>query len=261
MCGRYFINEDGLPELALEFNATVPIELQEAIEWPTDDTEPTKAQRGAKFPRWNIAPTTQVPIIRWSETGELEVAMAEWWMTPRWAKEINYKYTTFNAKSEELISKPSWRASIKDRRCLVPCNGFYEWQGKKAPKTPYRVTATDQPLYAFAGLWDRATIDGKQHDSCTIITTEPSEFFTHFHHREAVILPRELRGVWMDQSIKEKGAVTSLLEILKPYPDELLQLEVVDDSIGNTRTKDNPQLKNPTICRWLNGKVETSKAG
>ena len=229
-------------EIARTFNATLPVELQTSFE----------------FPRFNVCPKSQVPIIRFNEEGAREMAMVEWWLTPRWSKEISSKYTTFNAVGEELSKKPAFRASVKDRRCLVPASAFYEWQGVAPNKTAYRVTTSDQPLYAFAGLWDRATIDGKVHDSCTIVTCEPSPFFTLFHHREAVILPTEQHAVWMDHTIKDADA---LAQILQPYPDELLQLEVVDKAIGNTRFKDDPRLEHPEICRWRNGAIERTRDG
>ena len=127
-------------------------------------------------PSWNVRPTTSQPILRIGDDGERELVLARWWFIPRWFKKDSikdWKATTFNARIEKAATAPTFRASWKDRRCLVPAAGWYEWTGPKTARVPnYFSIETNAPGICFAGLWDRSFLpDDTMVESFTIMTT------------------------------------------------------------------------------------------
>jgi putative SOS response-associated peptidase YedK len=119
---------------------------------------PQRVRPAAKLrPRYNIAPTTAVDVIRLGENGQRELVPMRWGLIPGWwkktAKEVP---ATFNARAESVVDKPMFRNAFKQRRCIIPASGFFEWTGAKAERQPHLFTAADgSPVLAFAGLWDR----------------------------------------------------------------------------------------------------------
>jgi len=130
MCGRYAIATSRLPRIE---NA-LGIELSELR------------------PRYNVAPTQTVPIVRATEAGRYELAEARWGLIPAWSKEPRTAYATFNARAETVAQKPAFRAAYRARRCLVPASGFYEWREEGGRKQPWYFSAADGQELAFAGL-------------------------------------------------------------------------------------------------------------
>src|SRR3954451_11889590 len=131
-------------------------------------------------PRYNIAPTTTIDGIRLDQDGGRELVPMRWGLIPGWwkksAKEVP---ATFNARAESVAAKPMFRSAFKERRCIIPASGFYEWTGEKAAKQPHLFTAADgSPVLAFAGLWDRwrDPDSGDEVLSCTIIVCGTSEW-------------------------------------------------------------------------------------
>ena len=169
-------------------------------------------------PRYNIAPTQAVPVIRAAASGR-ELAMLRWGLIPSWSKDEKMGNRLLNARSETAAEKPSFRTAFRRRRCLVVTDGFYEWRkvgsGKSAPKQPYYIRMRDERPFAFAGLWE--TWRGPKGaelptpiQSCTILTTEPNELMRSLHDRMPVILPPDDYAMWLDPSFEGIEALQSL---------------------------------------------------
>ncbi len=159
--------------------------------------------------RYNVAPTQEVPIIR-SQGGDGDggggraLAMLRWGLIPFWAKEPSIAYRMINARAETVATKPAFRAAFRARRCLVPADGFYEWQKRGRAKQPFRIVLKGEALFAFAGLWERwSGGEGEVIESCTIIVTEANELLRPIHDRMPVILDPADLGAWLDGSQAE----------------------------------------------------------
>jgi putative SOS response-associated peptidase YedK len=153
-----------------------------------------------------------------------------WGLVPSWAKDA--KLAPINAKAETLASKPMFRSLLKSRRCVIPTDGFYEWQkvpGQKG-KVPYRIELKDRSLFGFAGLWDTwKGPDGKEVPTFAIVTTKPNEVVAPIHDRMPVILTPEAEVVWLDPAVTEAKA---LAECLKPYPESEVKAYVVSTLVN-----------------------------
>jgi putative SOS response-associated peptidase YedK len=127
-------------------------------------------------PRYNIAPTQPVPVIRQNPKEPVrELSLMRWGLIPSWAKDSSVAAQMINARSEKAGTKPAFRGALKFRRCLIPADGFYEWQRRGKSKQPYCFEVNDGELFAFAGLWDRWKDPGGQWlKSCSILTTTPN---------------------------------------------------------------------------------------
>ncbi len=172
-------------------------------------------------PRFNVAPTQSVPVVRRDAEGRRRLSQLRWGLVPHWAKDLSIGAKMINARSETLAEKPSFRQAFAKRRCLVAADGFYEWRaekGRKAPKQPYRIEFPGRAPFAFAGLWERwgDREEGTRIDSVTIITTETNETLRPLHHRMPAILGPGVFALWLDPE-REKAALQALLQ---PYPDE-----------------------------------------
>jgi len=168
-------------------------------------------------PRYNIAPTQQVPVVIQKNDGN-RLLMVRWGLIPHWAKNMSFGNNLINARAETLREKPSFRKSLEQRRCLVLSDGFYEWKREGRTRKPYRIILQDGITFAFAGLWDSwSSPTGQKINSCTIITTTSNELMEPIHNRMPVILPQDMESVWLDQNVPWSSAVHS---ILTPYPAE-----------------------------------------
>jgi putative SOS response-associated peptidase YedK len=150
-------------------------------------------------PRYNIAPTTQIEVIRSTAAGNQLVPM-RWGLVPLWWKKpLNQLPATFNARAETVAEKPMFRSAFKARRCVIPAPGFYEWTGPKGEKTPHYFSARDGRPLAFAGLWESASHPETKElmDSATIIVGPANEWMSPFHNRMPVILHWADVGAWM----------------------------------------------------------------
>ena len=180
-------------------------------------------------PRYNIAPTTSVDVVR-SGDNNRELVSMRWGLVPFfWKKSLKELPATFNARAETVADKPMFRNAFKDRRCIIPASGFYEWTGEKGAKQPHLFTAANHaPVLAFAGLWDRwhdhAT--GDQVLSCTIIVSGASAWMTPYHDRMPVLLADKDFDGWLDGS--------SGPEILKPAPEAALREWPVPTRLSRT---------------------------
>jgi len=152
----------------------------------------------------NIPPSSSIPYIYHSNDSR-RVSLAHWGLIPSWAKDRSFSSNTFNARSETVADKPSFRQAFKQRRCLIPASGYYEWakvrvNGKVAGKQPFWIGRKDKSLFAFAGLYEHWTdkSSGELIESCTIITQDAYSSINHIHHRMPVILPSVNYREWLD---------------------------------------------------------------
>ena len=230
MCGRFTLHHT-LEELEERFAAEVEA--------------PTVAETA---PRYNIAPTQDILVV--TENGARHLQGYHWGLIPSWAKDAAIGSRMINARAETLAEKPSFRTALQRRRCLIPADGFYEWQdaaadlpsGKKAPRTPMHIRLQGGDLFAFAGLWDEwHAPDGSPLRSCTIITTAPNSVTAPIHDRMPVILRPEDEGLWLDRSVSDASA---LLPLLVPYPADVMEAYAVSRSV-NAPTVDDPACITP----------------
>jgi len=221
MCGRFTLHHT-LEELEERFAA-------EVVAGPKPETEP----------RYNIAPTQDILVV--TQNGARHLQAYHWGLIPSWAKDQAIGNKMINARAETLAEKPSFRTALSRRRCLIPADGFYEWQdapeGQKAPRTPMHIRLQDGGLFAFAGLWDEwHAPDGSPLRSCTIITTAPNAVTAPIHDRMPVILRPEDEALWLDRSVTDAPA---LLPLLVPYPAGLMEAYAVSRQV-NAPTVDDP---------------------
>ena len=217
MCGRFTLTVD-------------PADLQDAFE---NVTFPQKFA-----PRYNIAPTQPVLAIPNDESSAADFFL--WGLIPMWAKDPSIGNKLINARAETLAEKPSFRGSLKYKRCLILADGFYEWKsGASKTKTPYFIHMNDRKPFAFAGLWDTWTgPDGSPVNTCTIITTEPNDLMALIHNRMPAILHPRDYAKWLHPSPQTPD---SLLPLLKPYPDEQMNAYPVS-TLVNKPENDIPEL-------------------
>jgi putative SOS response-associated peptidase YedK len=170
-------------------------------------------------PRYNIAPSQSVAAVRPVPEGSgRELALLRWGLIPSWSKDPAIGNRLINARAETAREKPSFRNAFKRRRCLIPANGFYEWQRLERGKRPYFVRMRDERVFAFAGLWDRwESPDEGAVETCTILTISANAVLAPIHDRMPVILPPGEYDRWLDPSLKDPDSLTPLLV---PFPPE-----------------------------------------
>jgi putative SOS response-associated peptidase YedK len=188
-------------------------------------------------PRYNIAPSQNIPTIRLiSHASGREIVMLRWGLIPFWAKDRKIGYKMINARAESVADKPAFRAAFRQRRCLIPATGFFEWSHKNKTKQPYFIRLKDSNILAFAGLWEHwVGKDGEVIDSCTIITTDANKTVGNIHDRMPVIIEPELYDRWLDPGAEDKN----LLALFTPFPDKKLLAYPVGIEVNNPKN-DNP---------------------
>ena len=189
-------------------------------------------------PRYNIAPTQQVLIIRNGDNGR-EPARVRWGLIPHWAKDKSIGNKLINARSETVAEKPSFRDAFKKRRCLVVADGFYEWRKEGAKKQPHLIRLKSGEPIAFAGLWSAWTDkeDGSEVETDAIITTEANELLKPLHNRMPVILSPDEYDQWLDP---ESGDGR---ELLKPYPSDEMEHLPVSTRVNIVRNDDRSLIE------------------
>jgi putative SOS response-associated peptidase YedK len=188
-------------------------------------------------PRYNIAPSQQIPVIRQDrEQPKRFASRMRWGLIPFWAKEAGIGYKMINARAEGIASKASFREPLKKRRCLIPADGFYEWKKSGTAKTPFCFTMTDDSIFAFAGIWDswRSPEDAIV-ESCSIITTSPNRLCAVVHDRMPVILTDETYDLWLDPGLQKAEAVC---ELLKPYDAKPMRCYEVSNRVNSVQNDD-----------------------
>jgi putative SOS response-associated peptidase YedK len=185
-------------------------------------------------PRFNIAPSQSVAVVRAAD-GTRFLSLLHWGLIPSWAADEKIAYKLINARSETVVEKPSFRSAFKQRRCLIPASGFYEWQKKGSSKQPFYIRPRDEDdLFAFAGLWEKWTDPlGKVMESCTILTTEANELMRPIHDRMPVILDSPSESTWLDP----RSSADALRSLFIPYASEWMQAYAVSSWVSNARNQ------------------------
>lgn len=221
MCGRYTLANPDPKRLRIRFGLSESAEL-------------------AEEPRYNIAPTDPVLAIR--ERGpEREVGRLRWGLVPgKWATEGGRPL--INARAESVATQPAFAPSFRERRCLIPADGFYEWRRDEDGKVPVWVHRPDDEPFAFAGIWAayEPRDAGEPIHSCAIVTCPPNGLLRPIHDRMPVILDPAVESLWLDPDADPE----TLLGVLCPAADDALELREVPDLVNNVR-EDGPELIAP----------------
>ena len=151
-------------------------------------------------PRYNGAPTQDFATCRLDETGRRVVTRLRWGLVPFWAKDVGIGTRLINARAETVGDKPAYRAAFRARRCLVPANGWFEWQRAGRGKQPWFVALADGSPVSFAALWERWDKAGDCLETFTIITTEACASLVDIHHRQPAIIRPHHFGDWLDST-------------------------------------------------------------
>jgi putative SOS response-associated peptidase YedK len=183
-------------------------------------------------PRYNIAPTQSVAAVRSIAAGR-ELALLRWGLIPSWATDPAIGNKLLNARVETVSEKPSFRSAFRQRRCLIPSSGFYEWQkARGGRKQPYFIRPRDGGLFTFAGLWECwHDPRGEVVETCTILTTEANELMRPLHDRMPVILDAEAERLWLDPH----AAADSLHALLVQYPSEKMEAFAVNSWVSDPK--------------------------
>ncbi len=227
MCGRFALPDETVVARNIPVNAW-------NWHWPS--------------PRFNVAPTTRVPMVMMGEEGILELNGARWGLIPHWWRKEAPPSLTFNARSEEAAEKPTWRHSLRSQRCLMPAQGWYEWneneqvrnEGGRKVKQPYFISLPDSDFMAFAGLWAVwQGQDGSQVLSCALLSKTAAPSIAHIHDRMPVVLKPDHFAAWLDpktQGQEVQDAISDALTGFLSYP--------VSTKVNSTRN-DFPELLEP----------------
>lgn len=191
-------------------------------------------------PRYNVAPSQDIPIVRLGRGGR-ELAPARWGLIPSWTRDPATANAPINARSETAADKPTFRAALRQRRCLIPVDGFYEWRREGKAKQPYYIHRRDDGLFAFAGLWERwSDHAGNSIDSCTILTTTPNSLMQPIHDRMPVIVDPIDYVAWLDPKTPPAAVAT----MMHPSPPAELEAFPVATTV-NSPKNDGPDLITP----------------
>ena len=188
-------------------------------------------------PRYNIAPTQPVPVVRLHpKEPRRDLSLMRWGLIPSWAKDPSIAAQMINARSETAASKPAFRVPLESRRCLIPADGFYEWQKVVEKREPYCFEVNEGELFAFAGVWDGwKDPSGQWIRTCSILTTTPNAVTSKVHDRMPVILERDDYDVWLDPGMKDVEAVS---ELLKPYDASRMRCYPVSARVNRVANDD-----------------------
>ena len=182
MCGRFTLTSSP-EELARRFGLDDAAEL---------------------VPRYNIAPGQDVLVVRVDADGRRRADGLRWGLVPPWAPDPSVGSRMINARVETAATRPAFRDALRERRCLVPADGFYEWADRGGFKQPYYIQTGDAALFAFAGLWERwRDPDGALLESCTLLTTDSAQALRDLHHRMPVVLAPDAYAEWLDPALCE----------------------------------------------------------
>jgi putative SOS response-associated peptidase YedK len=188
-------------------------------------------------PRFNIAPSQPVPVIRQNAKEPVrELSLMRWGLIPSWAKDSSVAASMINARSETASTKPAFRDALKFRRCVIPADGFYEWSRTGKAKQPYCFEINERALFAFAGIWDRwKNAGGKWLETCSILTTTPNAVTSAVHDRMPVILDPDGYDLWLDPGMKDMATAS---ELLRPCDARLMRCYPVSTRINHVANDD-----------------------
>jgi putative SOS response-associated peptidase YedK len=218
MCGRYCIT-------------TAPEAIRALFRYPERPNFP---------PRYNVAPTQPVPVVRVVE-GERRFALMRWGLIPAWVKDPKNFALLINARCETLHDKPAFKNAIRRRRCLFPADGFYEWKVEGGRRRAFHARRPGGGPLAFAGLWETWTgPNGEEMETAAIVTTQANKEMGAVHHRAPVIVPPEQFDLWLSGEADTRHAA----ELIKPAPDGSMDVYEVSPAV-NKVTNDTSDLVEP----------------
>lgn len=249
MCGRYNLTSDPA-QLAVELDAV------DEAGTPPPRFSPSS---GPRAPRYNIAPTTTIPVLArdvpegHEGPAERVLRAMRWGLVPSWAKPDKKLPNLFNARVESASEKPSFRAAVRRRHCVVPMDGWYEWVpgsetagGKPGPKQPYYMTSTDGTGLLMAGLWEARTAPDDPDItelSCTILTTAAEGRLQRVHERMPLVVPENMCDAWLDPTvIGDPREIVDAVDL--GARAETLELRPVSRAVSSVRN-DGPELIRP----------------
>jgi len=226
MCGRFTLRTPPAVLIRQFDLARVPDELNELA------------------PRYNVAPTQSVLAIRQRPDLDREAVFLHWGLIPSWADSPSIGNRMINARAETVHQKPAFRHSFRRQRCLVPADGYYEWQKQAdGKKQPYLFHLPGEEPFAFAGLWEHwqsREPEGPVIESCSLITTEPNALASAVHDRMPVILDPRDYDTWLDP----QAEAAHLQQLLRPFADDTLTAEPVSTYV-NKPTNDDSKCIEP----------------
>jgi putative SOS response-associated peptidase YedK len=198
-------------------------------------------------PRFNIAPSQFVPVVRVGEKSRRLADLARWGFIPSWSA-VWPKIQPINARAENLGTSAMFREAFAQRRCLVPADGFYEWKKEGKSKRPMFIHEVDDSVFCFAGLWEAwRSPEGEAIVSMTILTTTPNRMMAPIHNRMPVILHRKDYDCWLNPASR----ASALRALLAPFPDERLRAYTVSSHVNNPKNDDpectEPKESGPTL--------------
>lgn len=206
--------------------------------------------------RYNIAPTQDIAVAR-SVPGDArsgtdvpprELVTMRWGYIPSWASDPKDLPLMCNARSETVDEKPAYRGALEHHRCLVPADGFFEWQDTKQGKQPYFIHLEDHELLGMAGIWSTWTApDGTRTDTCTILTCPPNELVATLHDRMPVLIHKDDHDAWLDPHHDDPAALKALL---RPYPAAEMAMHRVTPKMNDARYE-NADAVRPTGQKTL----------
>jgi putative SOS response-associated peptidase YedK len=202
--------------------------------------------------RYNLAPTQNALVVRNSPAAapsagnaakhpERELALLHWGLIPSWAKDPAIGSRLINARAETVGEKPAFRNAFRKRRCLIPCDGFYEWRRSGRVREPFLFRLDDESNFAIAGLWESwKDPDGNRLDSFTILTCAANETLAPIHDRMPVILPDAVHAFWLDVETPDHA----LAALLVPFPAERITATPLTRAVNSARAE-GPELWTP----------------
>ncbi|MDO5720408.1 MAG: SOS response-associated peptidase [Actinomycetaceae bacterium] len=195
---------------------------------------------GDNHPTWNAAPSQELPVVLERADQGRRLQHLTWGLVPHWAHDA--KRPMINARSETLTEKPSFKEAARRRRCLIPANGYYEWQEEDGSKQPWFLSAgDDDPVMGFAGIYDawrdpEATENDQWRRSFAIITRSAPDALGHIHDRSPVVVPPDMWSDWLDPVATTDSHVAHLLDMIPP---PRLSPRKVGRAVGNIRNNDS----------------------
>ncbi|WP_421905329.1 SOS response-associated peptidase [Mameliella sp.] len=217
MCGRFAVTlpPDAMAQL---FDAVPANELPEV-------------------PNYNICPTNDIHVVM-EEAGRRLVSM-RWGFLPHWYKVPNGGPLLINARAETIAEKPAFKAACRERRCLIPCTGFYEWtKDAEGNRLPWYIHPSGEGPLVFAGVWQDWERDGLAYRTCAIVTCGANTAMSKIHHRMPVVLDPQDWAKWLGE--EGHGAAT----LMRPAPEDALEFYRVDPAVNSNRAS-GPELIEP----------------
>ncbi|HVV63498.1 MAG TPA: SOS response-associated peptidase [Pseudolabrys sp.] len=193
-------------------------------------------------PRYNVAPTQPIAIVRLHE-GKRQFALVRWGLLPSWVKDPKTFTLLINARGESVLEKPAFRNAMRRRRCLIPADGFYEWQRAGERKRPFFVRPKSGKPFAFAGLWETWTgPNGEEMETAAIVTTAANRTLAPIHERMPVVVPEDAFELWLNCAAVDAQTAAALIA---PAPENFFEAYEVSTAV-NRVANDNPKLIEPS---------------